>query len=283
MNIEDLLRELDGYYQRDEHAKIEPFLRGHLDAAMAGGDFSTAITILNELIGFYRGMSRFRDSLEMATQAVALMDRMGYKGSVPYATTLLNVATAYRADGQTDKAIGIYEEVAAIYKAHNLADPYLLASLYNNFSLAWQEAGEHEKAIGYLDLALPLIASRAGSEVEIAVTRTNRALSEIRCGRLPAAREDLAAALALFESQSQMNSHYGAALAAMGEVAYREHRVQDAIGFYERALAEILPHYGRNMYYAVTLESLAVVCEEVDPERSRALGHEARQIQSSLS
>lgn len=39
----------------------------------------------------------------MAHEALGLMESLGYKGSVPYATTLLNVATAYRAAGQIAK------------------------------------------------------------------------------------------------------------------------------------------------------------------------------------
>ena len=113
MNVQDALRELDGLFQRNEVSKVEPFLLGQLAVAEAEGDRSSVLTLLNELMGFYRGMSRFKDALAIGDRALELMTMMGYKGSVPYATTLLNVATAYRADGQTARAIGMFEEVGA--------------------------------------------------------------------------------------------------------------------------------------------------------------------------
>lgn len=282
MNVQDALRELDAYFQRNEIDKVEPFLLAQLGQARAGNDSASALTFLNELMGFYRGMSRFEEALAVAHEALGLMEALGYKGSVPYATTLLNVATAYRAAGQIVKAIELFEEVAAIYDAHLIRDGYLVASLYNNLSLAWQEANDHEKAIHYLEKALPLVQALPDSAVEVAVTYTNLALSKLKCARLAEAKADLLQAVALFESQPSMNAHYGAALAGLGEVAYREGMHHEAIALYERALAGIEAHYGKNLYYAVTLESLAVVYEEVDKETGLALANEARLIQAAL-
>ncbi|MDQ7988247.1 MAG: tetratricopeptide repeat protein [Candidatus Dactylopiibacterium sp.] len=282
MNVQNILQELDSLFRNQQIAQVEPFLLGHLAVARAAADRSAVLTLLNELMGFYRGMSRFKEALATGDEALGLMEAMGYKDSVPYATTLLNVATAYRADGQTARAIGLFEEVGRLFVARNVQDAHLIASLYNNLSLAFQEAGEHAKAIACLDQALPLVASRPGSEVDQAVTCTNRALSRLRLDQLAEAREDLAQAVRLFEGQPVRNSHYGAALAGLGEVAYREGRLQDAVRFYERALGEIHTHYGKNQYYAVTLESLATVYEALEPARAAELQAEAQAIQATL-
>ncbi|MBS1209745.1 MAG: tetratricopeptide repeat protein [Proteobacteria bacterium] len=282
MNLQDVFQELDGYFQRNEVEKVEPFLLAQLDKAQTASDNTSALTLLNELMGFYRGMSRFQDSIRVADQAVNLLEKMGYKGSIPYATTLLNVATAYRASGQTAKAIELFEEVGRIYVAHKIEDARLIASLYNNLSLAFQESGDHQKAIAALEMALPLIKSLTGSEVEVAVTYTNLALSKMKCDRLPETKADLLDATHLFENQPSLNPHYSAALAGLGELAYRTQHPQEAIGYYERALAVIEAHYGRNLYYAITLESLAVVYEDLDKEKSQALASEASRIQAAL-
>lgn len=284
MNVQDILRELDGFFRNGEYTKVEPFLLENLNRANAESDKAAALTLLNELMGFYRGMSRFQESLAVAGKALHLMEEMGFKGTVPYATTLLNVATAYRADGQTAKAIELFEEVGRIYTARRVNDAYLVASLYNNLSLAYQESDDHEKAIRYLEMALPLVKSLNAGSVEVAVTYTNLAVSKLKCQRFQEAREDLLKAVELFESQPHptKNSHYGAALAALAEIAYRERNTPEAIALYERALAEIQSHYGKNLYYAVTLESLAVVYEDVDKQKSLALESEARAIRVSL-
>lgn len=283
MDIQSTLQELDAIFKSGEHARIEPFLLEHLEQAEAEGDKASMLSLQNELMGYYRALSRFREALELGQKALALLESMGYKGSVPYATTLLNVATALRAEGQVEKAIGMYEEVMQIYSSNHLEDAYLTASLYNNLSLAYQETGAHEKAIEFLDRAMPLVRSLPDSAVHVATTHTNRGLSEIKCGRLPAAREDLLAAVRIYEDGHAGSSHYAAALAGMGEVAYREKQPQEAIRYYEQALKEISDHYGKqNMYYAVTLDSLAVVYEDMDVEKSRALATEAGQIRAAV-
>ncbi|HSD36854.1 MAG TPA: DUF4037 domain-containing protein [Rhodocyclaceae bacterium] len=258
MNVDAMLQELDGYFHRKEIDRVEPFLLARLGEASAANDGAAGLTILNELMGFYRGMSRFEESITVAQQALRLAEMLGQKGSVSHATTLLNAATAYRAGGETSKAIAQYEEVMALYRTLKVDDAALVASLYNNLSLAWQEANEHQKAIQYLEMALPLVKELNNSDM-LASTLTNLATSKLRCGRQAEARDDLVEAVRLYESQAITNSHFGAALAGLGEVAFREGRHQEAISHYERALADIESHYGRNAYYEVTAQSLALV------------------------
>ncbi|MEN3113381.1 tetratricopeptide repeat protein [Uliginosibacterium paludis] len=283
MTIQDVLQHLDSLFRNNDIAKVEPFLLEHLDAARKRRELSLELTILNELMGFYRGMGRHREAIAQAVDALGLLEDAGYKGSVPYATTLLNAATAYRADGQNIRANQAYNEVAAIYRAQKMDDPYLWASLHNNQSLAWQGCGRHERALASLELALPLIASRAGSEADQAVTLTNMAQSKMRLGRFDEAGADLDRAIALFESQTPRNPHYGAALSARGELAFRQGDTAEAIRHFEAALPAIETNYGRSHNYAVTLESLATVIEATDPTRAGALREEAAQIEKTLA
>lgn len=282
MNLQAVLAELDGYFQRREIDKVEPFILARLSEADAAGDKPARLTLLNELMGFYRGMSRFGEALAIGREALALMEQLGYKGSVPYATTLLNVATALRAKGDTREAIALFEETGRLLAAHDVRDPWLLASLHNNLSLAYQEADEHAQAIASLGRALELVQQLPESAVHVAVTLTNRAQSSLRLGHVDTARDDLVEALRLFESQPHLNSHYGAALAALGEVAWRSGDMPQAAARYEHALREIESHYGRNLYYAVTLESFALVLADSDAPRSHALREEAQRLQAAL-
>ena len=96
------------------------------------------------------------------------------------------------------------------------------------------------------------------------------------------AKAHLLRAVSLFESQPSLNPHYGGALAGLGEIAYKERNPQESIAYYERALEAIGAHYGKNMYYAVTLASLAVVYEDVDKAKSDAMQQEAQAIQDSF-
>jgi len=282
MNIQTILRDLENLFRTGQYAEVEPYLLTHLKDARTQADQPTQLTLLNELMGFYRSVSRFADALNCAKQAVTLMDSMGLQGSVHYATTLLNVATAYRAAGQTAHAIDLFGQVQTIYTTHHVQDAYLLGSLYNNLSLAHQEAGDHAKAIDCLSFALPLAEGRTNSTAEVAVTLTNLALSRIQLNQLDQARTELRRAMQLFESLSRPSAHYSAALAALGGIAHREGNTLEAVACFERALADTQARYGKNINYAMTLESLGVVLEHADPTRSQTLLDEADALFAAL-
>lgn len=282
MNIQTLLQGLENLFRTGQYAQVEPYLLTHLKEARTQADGSTQLTLLNELMGYYRSVSRFADALNCAKQAVTLLDSMGLQGTVHYATTLLNVATAYRAAGQTAHAIDLFAQVQAVYTAQNVQDTYLLGSLYNNLSLAHQEAGDHAKAIDCLSLALPLAEGRADSAADVAVTLTNLALSRIQLNQLDQARSDLHRAMQLFESLPRPSAHYSAALAALGGIAHREGNTPEAVACFERALADTEARYGKNINYAMALESLGVVLENADPERSKTLLDEADALFAAL-
>ncbi|MEC5397172.1 tetratricopeptide repeat protein [Uliginosibacterium sp. H1] len=282
MNVPAVLQQLDGLFRRGEYDRVEPFMLEAVAAAEAARDKGAVLALLNELMGFYRSLSRGADSLRVARRALGLVEELGLQGSVHHATTLLNVATAYRADGQIDTAIAQFTEAGRLLDALPAPDPRLRATLHNNLSLAWQEAGAHDKALAELEQALPLVRTRADGEVDVAVTLTNMALSRLRLGQLTEARDELFEAIALFERQAQLSGHYSAALAGLAEVAYREGRLEDAVACYERALADIEARHGRNMHYVITLESLALACETLDPQRAGDLAGQARAIRATL-
>lgn len=282
MRVQDVQQQLDELVRSHRYNEIESLLLGSLGEAFATRDQAAALSLLNELMGYYRGMSRLDEALSVARRALGLLDELGLRGSAHHATTLLNVATAHRAAGQLDEAVRQFEEVQALYRQSGVTDPYLIASLYNNLSLAHQEAGRHEAAIACLEQAMPRVQSLPQAAVEVAVTHTNLALSKMRCGRQLEAREHLLEAVRLFEAQAVRNSHYSAALAGLGEIAFRARDLPGAVAWYEKALREIDFHYGHNLYYAVTLESLGVVLEDLDPARAERVKREAQALQAGL-
>lgn len=282
MDIQNVLQTLDGLFQQGAYDQVEPFMLAHIAQAEAEGDKGAVLSLLNELMGFYRAHSRFQDSLAVASKALGLLEELGLKNSVHYATTLLNVATAWRADGQTQRAIGLFEEVGRMFLALGVQDAFLVATLYNNLALAWQEAGDHAKAVQFLEAALPISRSNPGAEHDVAVSLTNLAQSRLRLGQLAEARVALEEADQLFSGLPRPSGHHSAAIAALGELCFKEGRQAEAVAFYERALAEIEARFGRNQPYADMLESLAVVLEGSDPARSAQLSAEARQVAASL-
>ena len=120
MRIEEVLGQLDELFAQHKADQVEAFLLGRIQEATAEQDTSSLITLINELIGHYREMGEFDKSISCCRQVLELMGQAGLKGSVAYATTLLNVANACRAAGLLRESMIYYQEVKGIYGQDDL-------------------------------------------------------------------------------------------------------------------------------------------------------------------
>lgn len=262
MNIEDVLKKLDYLFETNRMDEVEDFLGGKLKEAMAEEDTSSVITIVNELIGFCRDTGQDEKSVAYSKQVLTLMKNLGLEGSVPFATTLLNAANAYRAAGLLEESLNCYRKVFPIYEKELPKEDFRFASLQNNLSLLYQEMGEFEKAVESLKRALVIVKHHPEAGFELAVTYANLGTSLLKCGREKEAKESLERALSLFESMKLKDSHYCAALASMGEVCFREQDYERAAHCYEDTLALLEVNTGKTKSYERILESLDLVYEK---------------------
>lgn len=111
--ILEKLQELFGTYQIE---RVETFLEEHIEQAFAVGDIGTVITLMNEMIGYLRDTGKNDKALYYCDRVLALMKQEGLEGSIPYATTLLNVANAYRAAGRLQESLVQYQTVLMLYE-----------------------------------------------------------------------------------------------------------------------------------------------------------------------
>lgn len=256
MDIQSVLAQLDGMFARKELSQVEPLLLEALDQATREGDNASRLTLLNELVGYYRSISRNDDALKMAAAALGLIADMGLAGTKACATTLVNVATAYRAAGDLTRAARYYEDARVIYERLG-EHGYGMASLLNNMSQVSQTLGRHAEAIPLLERALALLKTLNGVDAENATTHSNLALSLMALGQLDEAENHIREALAIFESTNGLrDAHYGAALAAAGELYSLRGDHAAAVRYYEQALPEIERSFGKNDGYQSTLRRL---------------------------
>lgn len=257
MEIQSVLDQLDQLFAQKKLAEVEPFLTGRLQEALEEGDAGSALTLMNELAGFYRSVSQPEKSLEAAEQALSAVSLMKLSGTAPHATTLLNAATAYRAAGDLTRALSLYQEAFQIFRSLGVEKEYPMAGLLNNMSQVYQTLNRHNDAIFCLNQAMEILTALSDAEVEIATTHSNLALSLLSIGQAEEAKRHLEQAIALFESQpGPRDAHYGAALAALAELSYRTGDFSGAVDFYERALAEIRESFGENNDYRITEKNL---------------------------
>lgn len=253
--VEEILSGLDKLFEEQRMAEVEPYLQHALQVAMNEGDSSTIITLVNELIGFYRDTSQYEKSLYYCEHILPFMDKCGLKETIHYATTCLNVANAYRAAGAWSESLQCYEEVKSTYDRILPPADSLYASYYNNFSLLHQEMGDFTKAAECLKKALSIIESY-DDIIKVAITCSNLAASLLRIGQQQQAEAYLNRALQIFIDDGERDFHYGAALSVMGEVQYGKGNYEESVKYYQRALNELEKHVGKTEYYYRTLDNL---------------------------
>lgn len=255
MNIDQVLSQYDALEETHDFDRIEHFLLNSLEEARSEGDDSSELTLLNEIIGFYRELGRAQDSVNFCREILLKMDAMQINGTMPYATSLLNIANACRAAGLLKESLIYYNEVIKIYDQNLSPTDFAYAPLYNNLALLFQEMQDFESAVGTLKKALG-IAKSSGDIIKVAISHTNLGMSLLKTDELDEAIYNLEEADRIFTSLPETDYHYGAVLSAMGEAKYRQGLYEESAEYYEKALREVEKNTGRSQAYEITLSNL---------------------------
>ena len=208
-----------------------------MQEAKAEGDEFFALQMLNELIGYYRQTSEKEQLLQVMQDALAVAENLGLpqtkEGKIPYATTVLNVANGYRSIGDLNHSEQYYRVVQDIYKECLDQNDMLVAGLYNNMSLLYQEHRDYEKAMWYQLQALDIVKAN-GAGFELAVTYANLANTAVlaaNCGNpemFSKAEEYAREGIRVFEERNTFDAHYCAALSALGMCAFHREEYRKA-------------------------------------------------------
>ncbi len=285
MDVNVFLQGIDAKYETGSRAEISAYLLRHLNEADSEKDYNAAVTVLNEMVGFYRSISDHASAIQAANQAIAVLRSLGYEDTVPFGTTLLNAATAHRAAGDNIRALELFAGALNILSQHLPEDDYQLAGVYNNASAIYEELGNYGEALENLERAVAILQKRDGLEIDTATAMTNLAQVLLKMGRQDEAVETLEKAMAIFRGAHAETAgpHYAAALAGMGEVWYRTGRYDEAVTAYESALEHIRAAVGENADYAFTLRNCAVACEALGAShRAETMMVRAHEILTAL-
>ncbi|MBR6222676.1 MAG: DUF4125 family protein [Lachnospiraceae bacterium] len=259
MNVEEIIKKLDELFTTGKGEEVASYLEDCLAEAEEKNDQAAKAFLLNELIGHMRSLGRHEDSIEYSKKAIELMEELGVKDTMSYATTLLNVATAYRAAGRYEEALSYYQEMVPIYEKNLKPDDFLIASYSNNVGLLYQEMGDFENACLCLSHAIEVAKKHEGAEGEIATSYSNLGISKVRLGKLDEGIACFKEAMRLFESIGDTGYHYAAALSGMGEAMYCLDKYNEAIDYYKKAAEHIKAVYGENEAYKLTLQNIEAV------------------------
>lgn len=270
MDVRKSIAELDLLYEKRLYSEVEYFLLSKIKESKEENDRRSEITLLNELMGFYRTSSRYKELIDLCDYTISLLKEIGLEGTVAYATTALNVATAYREVGKVDESLEYYYEVLKTYKAALPEYDMRFASLYNNMSIACNEKKDYEEAFGLLGRALSIVVQNKGTETEEAITYSNMAKCLMKMNKLTEATEHVKKSLAIFEKKSGWKDfHYSASLSAMGELQFLQGNYEEALKYFNHALSEIENTIGKNSYYAVTLSNISSVYDKLNNKEQK--------------
>ena len=252
--ITEFMKKLDELYQKKQFSGIESYLSNGINDALGRHDEGTALILLNELMGYYRSVSRHADCAEAAEKALALIRAMGLEGTVNHGTTLLNAATGLRAAGENDRAEEAYRKAQVILESQLPAEDYRLASLYNNMSLLYAAMGRLELAAEYARKALERIEQNPDAQAELAISLSNLG----GMCQSERAHRCLGRAVSLFEQlPGGDDPHYPAALCALAELHFHQGEPEKSAELFRRALGLIERTYGRNDDWQTTRRNLA--------------------------
>lgn len=279
MDINRILQQVDEFYSQNRGADAERLMQESIVLAVQEQDDESLLQLLNELLGYYRETSQVENSFAVAAQAVAQAERMGLAGTIPYATTLLNVANAYRAGGRLQDSLECYLAVRKLYDRLLAPDNMLVASLENNLSLLYQEMGNFEKAKESLLRALAIVKEKE-ADFEVAVTYANLAGTCMQLDEPEEAHAYARRAIAGFEKLGVADAHYGAALSAMGTYYYKRQEYPAAMEAFGRAMEIMEENLGRNEYYYRLRDNIAACQQAI---REQAGGHGSDSQDSGLT
>lgn len=251
MEIQKILGKSDEMFQQNQIKEAVEYLKSNLEQAQKEGDWKSRLTLLNELMGYYRSISDLEQAWEYAVTAVEIITEYGIDETIAGVTTFLNIANIYRAQGDVKEAMDLYLRVEQIYKAEGLKKDYRLGGLYNNMSVAALESGDRENAVKYGEAAIEVLAEVPGTSDERATVYGNLAGVLLK-GSVPDFERIemyLNRSLGIFERECQNSPHYCGVLAMKAYVLFLKKDLQESLNVYEKALEETKKHYGENADY----------------------------------
>lgn len=248
MVLDNLISQIDKAYESHDLEKADLLYKEAINQAVSLNDSGSLLQLLNDYIGLLREMCRYDEGFEVAKQIKQLLQMMELEGSIPYATSLLNIATLLRAGGMLNESLNEYLNVEKIYASSLPENSMLLAGFYNNKSLLHQEMGDLGSSVNCLNKALSIALSNNAS-FEIAVTYSNLANSYIGLGNLSLAKEMAEKAILTFDEINTHDSHYASSLYALGLCENSSGDPIAASAHLNKALQIVEEYIGKSEFY----------------------------------
>lgn len=181
--VERVIDKLDECLGHNDYEGAWRILDYWVNEAVAGNDLKGELSIQNEVMGLARKTEKEAKAFDAAKRALELLEIMELEDRIIAGTTYVNVATVYKAFGQAEEALPLYQKAKVIYEKELKNDDCRLGGLYNNMALALCDVRNFDEAETYFNRALEVMKNVKGGELEIAITYLNMAnMAEMKFG-----------------------------------------------------------------------------------------------------
>lgn len=144
MNVELVQKQIDELMEAYDYDSVKTLIIQALSEASATGDNASMLTLTNEYLGFLRKTEAFGEVDIIVERLLKLLDAMGLVGSIPYATSLINIANTYRFAGNPEASIEYFENALPIMRSTNKT--YDVAYIYSCLANLYFETADYGKA-----------------------------------------------------------------------------------------------------------------------------------------
>lgn len=184
-----ILEKLDSLLRNNDYQGAKRLLEYWLSEAEQTGDQSGKLLINNELMGLCRKQGSREEALKFAESALLQIAKMGIENNVGAATTYLNSATVFKAFGNPQESLPLFQKARIIYESNLTPDDERLGGLYNNMGLTLVDLKRFSEAEDFYIKAIAVMEANPQKEPEQAITYLNMAsAAEAELG-LTAAKE----------------------------------------------------------------------------------------------
>ncbi len=173
--VKRIIEKLDGFFEKNDLEQAGKLLEYWQNEAVLLKDLQGELSIINELLGYYRKVNLKEKGLNAVKRANELITLLDSEFSLSSATIYLNMATTLKAFSYPEKALLLYDKAGLIYDKHQDVEDSLIAGYYNNRALTLVDLKEFIKAEIYYHNALDKLKNSQNLFTDGAITYVNMA------------------------------------------------------------------------------------------------------------
>lgn len=179
--IQRIIEKEDQLFADGDFAGAGRLLQYWLAEAEADHDLAGMFFLRNEQMGLYRKTGKREEAFAAAKAGLALIPQLDYEDTVSGGTCYINAATVYKAFGEAEKALPLYQKAKEIYEAELAGNDGRLGGLYNNMALALLDEKQYTEAEELFQKALDVMEKVPDGQLDAAITWLN--LADLHCAR----------------------------------------------------------------------------------------------------